>query len=128
MSAAEEMASIINNRISEMIHYSNRPAVELGTFQDNGSLKLDNFPGEITGFLISRSLKRGATGEVLTKTKDGQGTHDHSCPVSSLAGQGDHVHDVLIPETMRTVKGGDRVLVVWAANVPVIVDILEDWG
>ena len=41
-------------------------------------------------------------------------------------GQGgsDHEHIVLIPEKMRRIKAGDRVLVAWVENEAVVVDIV----
>lgn len=37
---------------------------------------------------------------------------------------GVHEHHVLIPEKMRQLKPGDRVLVVWAGDDPVVIDII----
>lgn len=45
----------------------------------------------------------------------GEHTHPDECP---------HVHDVLIPEKMRKLKPGDRVLVAWVQNDAIVVDLV----
>lgn len=138
----DKLADEIERRTKDQINFSQSPPLELGILQPNGSLKLDNFPGEITGFLVCRTLMIGPTGDVLTQTqnpgKPNDGTHSHDGGTHGGHESGDgghthsnqaaHVHDVLIPETMRKLKPGDRVLVAWAGKIPVIVDIVLPWG
>lgn len=38
--------------------------------------------------------------------------------------EGPHVHDVLIPEKMRKLLPGDRVLVAWVQNDAVVIDLV----
>lgn len=48
-------------------------------------------------------------------------------PQSSAGGggpEGAHQHHVLIPEKMRSLKPGDRVLVAWVQNEAVVIDII----
>ena len=112
------------------------PVLDLGTIQADGSLLTDNYPVPIpkSDYLICRSLTNGKKDEALTKTKQGQGQHDHSGGGHGghLSGSGDHehtqqgphVHDVLIPEKLRSVKAGDRVLVSWIGSEAVVIDIV----
>lgn len=53
---------------------------------------------------------------------------DPPIPSARTAGgdssDGAHQHHVLIPEKMRSIKPGDRVLVAWAGDDPVVIDII----
>lgn len=50
---------------------------------------------------------------------DKKGAHDHS-----LCGKGIHYHDVYLPDKMRWIKPGDRVLVAWVGVDVVVIDII----
>lgn len=50
-----------------------------------------------------------------------KGAHDHS-----LCAAGIHYHDVYLPDKMRWIKPGDRVLVAWVGVDAVVVDIVMD--
>lgn len=56
------------------------------------------------------------------------GQPDPPDPPHSSAGsggsEGAHQHHVLVPEKMRSLKPGDRVLVAWVQNEAVVVDII----
>ena len=56
------------------------------------------------------------------------GQPDPPDPPQSSAGsggsEGAHQHHVLIPEKMRSLKPGDRVLVAWVQNEAVVIDIV----
>lgn len=56
------------------------------------------------------------------------GQPDPPDPSQSTAGsggsEGAHQHHVLIPEKMRSLKEGDRVLVAWVQNEAVVIDII----
>ena len=48
----------------------------------------------------------------------GDGKHEHK-------NEAPHVHGVLIPEKMRWLKPGDRVLVAWVQHDAVVLDIIR---
>lgn len=112
--------------------------LDFGIVQGDYSLKTNTFPLPIpkTDYLICRNLTRGVTGDVLTQTKQGQGNHPHGSSGSHgghdggdgahghPGSEGIHVHDVLLPENMRSVKPGDRVLVAWVGHDAVVMDII----
>ncbi|MBQ9348903.1 MAG: hypothetical protein IJT94_16450, partial [Oscillibacter sp.] len=50
-------------------------------------------------------------------THSGDGQHVHN-------NEGPHIHDVLLPEKLRSPQPGDRVLVAWVQNEPIVVDII----
>lgn len=65
----------------------------------------------------------------------GEHSHDISCTKCTTTStksslhqhpntEGAHIHAVLIPESMRTLKPGDKVLVAWVGNDPVVIDII----
>ncbi|WHH58316.1 hypothetical protein [Petroclostridium sp. X23] len=111
----------------------NQDQLELGTIKDDMSLLTDHFPIPIPKgeYLIARQLTLGDTGGNLTVSAT-DGSHDvysdpYPDPVYSHVGIGvDHKHDILIPEKMRWLKPGDRVLVAWVnqGTDPVIIDIV----
>lgn len=118
------------------------PSIELGVLDDSLNLLLDGLPAPLSDYMVCRQLTLGKEDDVLTKTqyagKSNDGTHSHGPSGShsqysgngthSHTDEGAHVHDVLIPEKMRTLKPKDRVLVAWASGTPVIVDIVLDKG
>lgn len=59
----------------------------------------------------------GVSGEINTDKSLG---HTHGEDKT----EGAHIHAVLIPESMRTLKPGDKVLVAWVGNDPVVIDII----
>lgn len=118
------------------------PPLELGTIDAGMNLVVDWIATPIPDYMVCRHLTLGAKDSVLTKTqaagKPNDGTHSHgpSGSHSQYSGNGTHshtneaphIHDVLVPEKMQKLKPGDRVLVAWASDTAVIVDIVLDKG
>lgn len=48
-----------------------------------------------------------------------KGEHDHD-----ICGSGMHYHDVYLPDKMRWIKPGDRVLVAWVGVDAVVIDLI----
>lgn len=84
--------------------------LDFGEIQENGSLLTDTFPVPIPKgqYSVLRSLTFGKTGECFTCTSEEP-----------------PLHTVLIPETMRSITAGDRVLVAWVQNEAVVIDIVK---
>lgn len=110
------------------------PVLDFGVIQGDYSLLTNQYPIPIpkTDYLVCRQLTLGKKDDVLTKTqvsgKPNDGKHSHP-PCSALGSSGhiqngDHIHDVLIPEKMRWLKPNDHVLVVWVGTDAVVVDII----
>ncbi len=123
--------------IAEMIDVraEKHDELELGTIQDDMSLKLDKFniPIPKGEYLVCRSL---TLKNPMTKTVEWQGTHPHG-PSGEHAQEGGsgahthpetegaHVHDIVCPPELMALKAGDRVLVAWVNGVdPVIIDVV----
>ena len=118
-SGISKLGEVISRR-AQAVNDMNPQVLDVGLIQKDYSLKTNNFSRAIprTDYSVCRQLTLGATGDVLTTTAN-DGSHTH--PITS---GGPHSHSVLIPEKMRSIKPGDRVLVVWVQNEAVVVDIL----
>ena len=99
--------------------------LDFGEIMDDYSLQTNTFsiPIPVEDYHVCRQLTLGKTGDILAKTQaigsPGSGEHNHT--VINLTGVHDHV---LIPEKMRRLKPGDRVLVAWVQSEAVVVDII----
>lgn len=114
-----KLAKVLSQRMKKE---NESPLVlDFGEIQPNGSLVTNTFPVPIPkgDYSICRQLTLGATGALLTQIKT---SGDHK---GHIEGDGKHKHDVPIPEKMRSVGPGDRVLVAWVQNEAVIIDIIE---
>lgn len=105
--------------------------LDFGVIQGDYSLLTNTYPIPIPkkDYLVCRQLTLGETGSKLTVTAT-DGSHDvysdpYPEPIYSHIGIGvNHAHNVLIPEKMRWLKPGDRVLVAWVQNDAVVIDII----
>lgn len=90
--------------------------IELGTINSNLSLTVDSIPEPIPkgDYMISLML---ASGSYRTSSE----AHSHSGADHSHSG-GEHSH--ALPDAFRSLKAGDRVLVAWCGNEPVVLAVL----
>lgn len=124
-----KLANLFQTRMTETVNKRyNVPPLELGVIQGDMSLKTDGLPESLDTYMVARQLTLGAKDEVLTKTKeDGKHIHNEPSIGSALEKDSEHEHEVLIPEKMRKLKPGDRVLVSWInSSIPVVIDIVYD--
>lgn len=87
--------------------------LELGTIGDDYSLQTDTFPISMPAadYTVCRSAAYGQeNGEVFH-------TFYESAPE-------DHRHKLNIGKMMKSIMPGDRVLVAWVQNEPVVIDII----
>ena len=134
-----QLARTLQERMQEVSQKP--PVIDFGVIGNDMSLLLNTFPKPIPQgeYLVCRQLTLGAVNTHLTYTIEAgnadDGTHDHGS--SGVHGghiggsgshvhtaEGPHVHDVLIPEKMRSIKPGDRVLAVRIGNDVCIVDLI----
>lgn len=105
--------------------------LDFGVIQQDYSLLTNTYPIPIPkkDYSVCRQLTLGETNSKLTVTAV-DGSHDvysdpYPEPIYSHIGIGvSHGHNVLIPETMRWLKPGDRVLVAWVQNDAVVIDVV----
>ena len=98
--------------------------LDFGEIQADGSLLTNTFPVAVPkgSYSILRQLTLGAEGDVLTSTMQEAGDGEHE---GHTEGTGEHFHEIRLPEKMRSVCPGDRVLVAWVQNEAVVVDIVS---
>lgn len=116
-----KLASILSQR---MKRENQSPLVlDFGEIQENGSLMTNTFPVPIPkgDYSVCRQLTLGKKETELTKTRE-DGGHMH--PNVGEGGSA-HRHVVLIPEKMRSLEAGDRVLVAWVQSEAVVIDLIE---
>lgn len=102
-----KMASVLDKRMRE--HADNPLIMDIAEVLSDGSLLPNSFPQAIpkSSYRICRQLSLGATGGYLTN-------------VTTPEGNG----QAYIPEKMRSLKAGDRVLIAWVQNTAVVIDII----
>lgn len=128
-----KLANVLSQRMKKE---SASPLVlDFGEILGNGSLLTNTFPVPIPkgDYSVLRQLTLGKTGEKLTETLKGDGKHKHNegkhgghqgGDGSHSHDGGEHIHTVIIPEKMRSLLPGDRVLVAWVHNEAVVIDII----
>ena len=105
-----KLASTLDKRMGE--HQEGKFDPDFGTIKEDMSLVLDTFSMPIAA--EDYSVCRMATGPVLSG-----GQHDGHRLENN---DGSHTH------RLPYLKPGDRVLVIWANNEPVVVDVIMQGG
>lgn len=131
-----KLARVLQTRMQDA---SSMPdTLDFGSIQGDYSLKTNQFPLPIPAadYLVCRCVTWGAQGATLAQSKSGDGTHPHgqsgvhsghesgTGAHTHPATEGAHIHDVVVPEAMRGLRPGDRVLVAWVGNDAVVVDLI----
>lgn len=117
-----KLASILQGRMHET---GKKPqAIDFGEIQGDMSLLTNQFRQPIPqgDYMVCRQLTLGPKDDKLTTTpQEKDGEHKNH-----TAGEdyGKHLHDVVIPEKMRSIKPGDRVLVAWVGDDACVIDII----
>ena len=107
------VAGLLQKRMAETYRKGNSiPPLELGTIDGGMNLLIDGLDGSIPNYMVCRSLTLGSVTDTLTNTEK----------------YGEHGHEIRVPEKMRSLKPGDRVLIAWASGTPVVIDIVQDKG
>lgn len=129
-----KLARVLNGRIQNNREAYGDLVLDFGQIQSDYSLLTNTYPIPIpkADYLVCRQLTLGGTGSQLTATGT-KGTHEHTGGTHEghTSGDGSHTHDggghshtVTIPEKMRWLNPGDRVLVAWVQNDAIVVDII----
>ena len=117
------LANALQERMNRNREADSALVLDFGVIQGDYSLKTNTFGPSIpqSDYTVCRQLTLGPTGAWLTETHvEMDGSHTHPVPT----GGGAHDHDIKIPEKMRSIKPGDRVLVAWVQSEAVVVDII----
>lgn len=105
-----KLAGVLQGRMSQI---GDKPQVlDFGEIQSDMSLLTNKFPKPIpqSDYVVCRQLTLGPAGDTYCDTTV-DGHHEHS-------------HRGIIPDKMRSIKPGDRVLVAWAGDDAVVVDLV----
>lgn len=120
----EELGELFDNTMKGRIEASKRPILELGTINGNMALQVDSLSNAIPKgeYMVALRLTIGTlslntTAAELT-TEEASGPEAHSHTINS------HGHKVTLPGQLRPLSAGDRVLVSWAGNEPIVIDIV----
>lgn len=132
-----KLAATLQGQIHRNQEANSALIFDYGEIQSDYSLLTNTYPIPIPkeDYMVCRQLTLGATGAYLTKTIGNDGTHDHGDSgehnghtggngAHDHVGEGPHGHTVLIPENMRKLLPGDRVLVAWIQNDATVIDIV----
>lgn len=127
-----KLARVLSTRIKE--ENKSPLFLDFGEIQPNGSLVTNTFPVAIPKgqYSVCRQLTLGEEGSILTKTgiigtqnQNDDDNREHSDNVENDYNADEHQHNVLIPENMRGIAAGDRVLVAWVQSEAVVIDIIK---
>lgn len=103
----QRLGAMFDGRIKKTSNAAVPTTVELGTINSNLSLSTDSLGGQIPKgeYMVDIRLcaKSYSTDTVATY----HGSHSHQ-----------------LPEDFRGIQGGDRVMVIWCGNEPVVVAIV----
>ena len=116
----QRLGDVIANRMTSTARANSSPALELGTINSDLSLKVDSLKGNIRPSDYMVDLRLTHTDYKTDIENDGNG-HTHTGGDHTHSG-GQHKHR--IPDVFRKLKAGDRVLVAWVGNEPIIVAIV----
>ena len=136
-----KLARVFKERMDRERNANSSLILDFGEIQGDYSLLTNTYPNPIPkgDSLVCRQLTIGPTSGHLTYTiqagKPNDGTHNHGSSGThgghtggdgshTHTSEGPHVHDVLIPEKMRKLLPGDRVLVAWVQNDAVVIDLV----
>ena len=121
---SQRLGATLSNRMKKTAYGAVPTAIELGIVNSNLSITTDSLQAAIPkgDYMVNLML----TGSRLTSTE----SHTHSGGEhSQYSGSGSHSHNDgehshALPSGFRTLRTGDRVLVAWCGNEPVVIAIV----
>ena len=132
--AISQLAAVLHEHSSKVTEAMTKSLrLDFGEILGDYSLKANTFDAPIpkNAYSVCRQLTLGETDSHLTYTIEAgnpyDGMHNHGSSGAHSHGntsggahthtaEGPHIHDVLVPEKMRWLKPGDRVLISWVGH------------
>lgn len=118
----KRLAKVLSNRMKDTTNASRRTIIELGTYNENGSITPDSLRTSIPkgqymiNFMLADDTFTSADTVSISggehAQKEGSGYHEHN-------EVGEHTHK--IPKKLFPLTGGDRILIAWCGNEPVVI-------
>ena len=105
MDNKQRLGNVLDGRMKKTSGAASTITTELGTINTNLSLTPDSIPSAIP------------KGEYMVNLMLAGGTYNTST-------DGYHAHNHTFPDNIRGLKSGDRVLIVWCGNEPVVIAIV----
>lgn len=122
----KQLGNVIAGRIQKTAQANKGMYLELGTINADLSLKVDGLVGNITpnDYMVDVRLTH-----IDYNTSETEHEHSGGAHGGHELGTGTHTHDGgkhlhRVPSVFRRLEAGDRVLVAWVGNDPVIVAIV----
>lgn len=135
----ERLGTTLSGRMIKTAGAAVTTTLELGTINQNLSLTPDSLKVPIPKgeYMVCLTLTGGYETSSTTHTHDA-GDHTHSGGTHSghTSGDGDHTHSGgshthsggahthRLPDSFRNLQAGDRVLVAWCGNEPVVISVV----
>lgn len=122
----EELGKSFDDHFKKIVGGNQTLSVELGTINEDFSLTVGSLGNPIPKgdymiplrfTLLEEKMEIESSEEELRTNK--KLTADH------LHGIDPHLHIVKLPEELRPLRAGDRVLVAWCGTEPVVIDIVK---
>lgn len=109
----DRFASIMSNQMKKTSNAAIPTTIELGTVNADLSITSDSLRDTIPvgDYMINLML----TGEHITEAAGDHGGHETGTA-------GEHSHQ--LPSTFRCLQSGDRVLIAWCGNDPIVIAIV----
>lgn len=135
----QRLGNTLAQRMTKSAKAASTVPLELGTINDNLSLTPDSIKVPIPKgeYMVCLTLTGGYDTSETTHSHDAGGhTHSGGTHGGHTSGSGDHTHSGgehthtggphthRLPEAFRNLKPGDRVLIAWCGNEPVVVSIV----
>lgn len=129
----ERLKNILDSNIKRTGRSMTPVTLELGTINGSLALVTDSISDPIPQkeYMVSLHLTHETYYSYNELNSSAKAPHTHSGGEHSghESGTGSHthndgLHDHRVPSVFRRLKAGDRVLVAWVGNEPVVVDIL----
>lgn len=126
MDNKQRLGDVLDGRMKRTSNAAVPTSIELGTINRNLSLTTDSLQGSIPQgeYMVDSRLWCGTYNTSFTTHyhsggghsghESGSGTHSHN--------DGEHAHR--LPNEFRKLQSGDRVLVAWCGNEPVVIAIV----
>lgn len=120
-----KFASVMSDRMKQTSDAAIPTTIELGTVNADLSITSDSLQANIPvgDYMVNLML----TGEKVTAAAGGQSTETAGEQSTETEGEeteasGDHSHQ--LPDTLRGLQSGDRVLLAWCGNDAVVIAIV----
>jgi hypothetical protein len=130
MNNMQRLGNVLASRMKTTSAAAVPMTIELGTINSNLSLTTDSLPTPIPkgDYMINIMLASDTYRTSSESHSHSGGSHSHSGGDHSHSG-GSHSHsggdhDHALPDVFRALKAGDRVLVAWCGNEPVVIAIV----